>query len=59
MGIHDDESFGVQYSQDSLYDICLSVAQDLQAFYLGGSTSKNPNGLTLEEYVKKAIEQRT
>jgi hypothetical protein len=56
MGSHSDETFGVQYSEDSLLSICIEVAEKLQAFYMGGSTSKLPYGLSLGEFVKKVID---
>ena len=58
MSTNDDETFGVQYTEDQLYTICLNIAEKLQAFYLTGSNSKYPEGMSLEEFVRKGIEDK-
>lgn len=56
MGTRDDEVFGVEYSESSLFDMCLEVARKLQDFYVSGNTSKRPYGMKLETFVQKVID---
>ncbi len=55
MGEH-IESFGIQYSETELFDVCFDACEKLQAFYMSGSTSKYPYGEELSEFVQKCID---
>ncbi|HEY4062285.1 MAG TPA: hypothetical protein VGM30_10315 [Puia sp.] len=55
MSTNDDETFGIQYTDDQLFTICLNIAEKLQAFYITDSKSKYPEGMSLEEFVRKGI----
>lgn len=57
MSTHGDDSFGTQYSEETVYDIVLTICEDLQAFYMSGSTSKYPEGKSLEDFVKDKLKQ--
>ncbi len=56
MGGNDDQVFGIQHSEDSLFDMCFKVAVLLQVFYLTGSASKSPYGMSLEGFVQAVID---
>lgn len=54
MGKYTDDEFG-QISETETFDIALQVAETIQAFYLSGSTSKRPYGLTLRQLIDKIM----
>lgn len=51
----DEQMFGEEYSGTEAADLAIEVAEAVQAFYMSGSTSKRPYGLTIVQLVTKIM----